>query len=66
MDEIGRNAAFGVDPYDIDGIADNFRYFSENPPELQDRIESAYKISREYSWERTAGKHYALYQSLRG
>ena len=66
MDEIGRNAAFGVDPHDIDGIADTFRYFSDGSPELQERVDAAYKISREYSWESTAGKHYALYQSLIG
>ena len=66
MDEIGRDAAFGVDPYDIDGIADTFRYFSDDPPELQAHIEAAYKISQEYSWKNTAEKHYVLYQSLRG
>ncbi|MBQ7403189.1 MAG: glycosyltransferase family 4 protein [Lentisphaeria bacterium] len=66
MDEIGRDAAFGVDPHDINSIADTFHYFSENPPDLSARVEAAYNISREYSWEKTAEKHYALYQSLMG
>lgn len=64
MDEIGRDAAVGVDPDDIDGIADVFRYFSEAPAELQTRVERAYQISQEYTWCSTAEKHYDLYQKV--
>lgn len=64
MDEIGRDAAVGVDPDDIDGIADVFRYFSAAPADLEERVEKAYQISQEYTWQSTAEKHYELYQQI--
>ncbi len=64
MDEIGRDAAVGAEPEDIDSIADVFHYFSESSADLQDRIEKAYQISQEYSWQKTAEKHSILYQQV--
>ncbi len=64
MDEIGRDAAVGVDPDDIDGIADVFRYFSAAPEDLQRRVEAAYQISQEYTWENTAEKHFEVYRKV--
>lgn len=64
MDEIGRDAAVGVDPDDIDGIANVFRYFSAAPEDLQKRVEEAYQISQEYTWQNVADKHYELYKQM--
>lgn len=66
MDEIGRDAAVGVEPDDIDGIADVFRYFSAAPADLEKRVEAAYQISQEYTWQSTAEKHYKLYCDIKG
>ena len=64
MDEIGRDAAVGVNPDDIDGIADVFRYFSAAPEDLQKRVDEAYQISQEYTWQNVAEKHYELYKKV--
>ena len=64
MDEIGRDAAYGVEPENIDAIAEVFKIFSANPPELQKRVESAYPISLEYSWENAVKRLYDLFQDL--
>lgn len=64
MDEIGRDAAVGVEPDDIYGIADVFRYFSAAPADLEKRVEAAYQISQEYTWQSTAEEHYKLYQRM--
>ena len=53
-----------MDPDDIDGIADVFRYFSAASEDLQRRVEAAYQISQEYTWENTAETHYELHQQI--
>lgn len=65
MDEIGRDAAVGIDPDDIDAVAEVFRYFSAAPEELQKRVETAYRIAGEYSWKRSAEQLYRLYKSVK-
>ena len=64
MDELGRNAAVGVEPDDIDAIAECFHYFSAEPADLQKRVDTAYQIAQEYTWENTVEKHYKLYQMV--
>ena len=64
MDEIGRDAAYGVDPDDIDDIARTFAIFSAGGKELEKRIEQAFAISQEYSYEKTAAEYIKIYKQL--
>ena len=64
MDEIGRNAAYGVDPYDIDKIAETFAIFSAGGKDVEKRVEQAYAISKEYSYEKTVQEYVKIYKTL--
>ena len=64
MDEIGRNAAYGVDPDDIDKIAETFAIFSAGGKDVELRTEQAFAISQEYSYEKTAETYVQIYKSL--
>ena len=64
MDEIGRDAAYGVAPDDIDEIARTFAIFSAGGCEVERRTAQAYKISQEYSYEKTAAAYIELYKKL--
>ncbi len=64
MDEIGRDAAYGVDPNDIDGIAETFGLFSAGGKGVDHRVEQAYNISQEYSYEKTANIYIHTYKKL--
>lgn len=64
MDEIGRDAAYGVTPDDIDKIAETFAVFSAGGKEVQQRVEQAYAISQEYSYEKTVETYVRIYKKL--
>ena len=64
MDEIGRNAAYGVDPDDIDKIAETFAVFSAGGRDVELRTEQAFAISQEYSYEKTASAYVEIYKQL--
>ena len=64
MDEIGRDAAYGVNPDDIDKIAETFAVFSAGGKEVQQRVEQAYAISQEYSYEKTVETYVKIYKKL--
>ena len=66
MDEIGRDAAFSVEPDDIDSISDMFAVFSAGGAEVDARVQMAYDISQEYSWQKSAAKTFELYCQLSG
>ena len=64
MDEIGRDAAYGVNPDDIDEIARTFAIFSAGGNEVEKRTADAYTISQEYSYEKTAKAYVEIYKKL--
>ena len=64
MDEIGRDAAWGVDPDDIDAIAELFARFSGGGDEIDRRVDSAYNISLEYSYQKTVDTYVNIYRKL--
>ena len=64
MDEIGRDAAYGVNPDDIDEIARTFAIFSAGGSEMEKRVADAYTISQEYSYEKTAKAYVEIYKKL--
>ena len=66
MDEIGRDAAYSVEPEDTDSIKEVFARFSAGGAELDARVRQAYGISQEYSWKKAAADTFALYCKLCG
>ena len=64
MDEIGRNAAYGVEPDDIDKIAETFALFSAGGKDVELHTEQAFAISQEYSYAKTAETYVQIYKSL--
>ena len=64
MDEIGRDAAYGVNPENIDEIAETFSIFSAGGSDVQKRTAQAYTISNEYSYAKTVEKYIEIYKSL--
>lgn len=66
MDEIGRDAAFGVNAFDIDAVKELFAKFSAFGDEVSTRVERGWQISQEYTWERCAERTFDLYRQLSG
>ena len=66
MDEIGRDAAYGVDAYDTDAVKELFEKFSAGGSEVKARVEKAYRLSLDYTWAGCAEKTYELYRQLCG
>lgn len=64
MDEIGRDAAWGVEPNNIDEISEMFVRFSAGGKEIDQRVDEAYKISLEYSYFKTTEAYVELYRKL--
>ena len=64
MDEIGRNAAYGVSPDNIDEISEIFALFSNGGKEIEKRVTEAYNISLEYSYRKTTETYVSLYKKL--
>ena len=64
MDEIGRDAAWGIDPYNVDQIAEMFARFSAGGKDIDDRVHEAYRISLEYSYAKTAATYVNIYKML--
>jgi len=64
MDEIGRDAAYGVEPDDIDKIAETFAIFSAGGKDVELHTEQAFAISQEYSYAKTAETYVQIYKSL--
>ncbi len=64
MDEIGREAAFGVNAFDINAVKELFAKFSASDEEVLLRVEKAWQISHEYTWEKCAERTFELYRQL--
>lgn len=66
MDEIGRDAAFGVDAFDINAVKELFLKFSASGDDVSARVQKARQISLEYTWEKCAERTIGVYHQLCG
>ena len=67
MDEIGRDAAFSIDPHKTDEITAQMVHFAQMSAAERDAIrEREQKIAAEYSWEKTARETLNVYRKLKG
>jgi glycosyltransferase involved in cell wall biosynthesis len=60
--EVCGEAAFYVDPYDIESIADGLRTVLTNPELRRELIEKGLERSRLFSWRESAMQHVRLFQ----
>lgn len=65
MEEIGRDTAISVDPYDTASVCAIFRRFAERGPDITRRIAAGLDIAKEYTWERTARETLKVYDIAR-
>ncbi len=66
MDEIGRDAAFGVQAEDVDAVVEKFERFLDGGEELAARVEAGRRIAEEYSWSNTARRTLEVFAEVVG
>ncbi len=64
MDEVCGDAAYLVDPYSLDDIADGLEHLFNDPETRQCLSRRAVAQARLYSWERAATETIAIYQQV--
>lgn len=64
--EVAADAAFSIDPADIDGWAAAIRHAAEDSAWRADRILAGHRQAVEFSWDQTANDHVQLLSVLAG
>lgn len=62
--EIGQNAAMYFNPHSVDNIYEVMNQACQNESILRKLTNDGFQRVQFFSWEKTAAKHYSLYQSL--
>lgn len=63
--EVGGAAAFLVDPYDVDSIADGIgRLLAEGPAERSARVAAGIRQAARFTWEDSGARHAAVYRAV--
>ena len=66
LPEVVGGAAVLVDPYDVDAIVDGLRRVLTNPTLAAEMRQKGIARAREFSWERSVAKTWAVYQQIAG
>ena len=66
LPEVVGDAAVLVDPYEVDAIVDGLRRVLTNPALAEDMRRKGIERAREFSWERSVAKTWAVYQTIAG
>jgi glycosyltransferase involved in cell wall biosynthesis len=66
LPEVVGDAAVLVDPYDVDAIVDGLRRVLTNPALAAEMGRKGIERAREFSWERSVAKTWAVYQTIAG
>ena len=64
MDEIGRDAAWGIEADDIDGFANIFERFADDGGEVAARAMKGLQIAKDYTWKKTAEQTLSLFAEV--
>jgi len=66
LPEVVGDAAVLVNPYDVDAIVDGLRRVLTDPVLAADMRRKGIERAREFSWERSVAKTWAVYQTIAG
>jgi glycosyltransferase involved in cell wall biosynthesis len=66
LPEVVGDAAVLVNPYDVDAIVDGLRRVLTDPVLAADMSRKGIERAREFSWERSVAKTWAVYQTIAG
>jgi glycosyltransferase involved in cell wall biosynthesis len=66
LPEVVGDAAVLVNPYDVDAIVDGVRRVLTDPALAADMRRKGIERAREFSWERSVAKTWAVYQTIAG
>jgi glycosyltransferase involved in cell wall biosynthesis len=66
LPEVVGDAAVLVDPYDVDALVDGLRRVLTNPTLAAEMRRKGIERAREFSWERSVAKTWAVYQTIGG
>jgi glycosyltransferase involved in cell wall biosynthesis len=66
LPEVVGGAAVLVNPYDVDDIVDGLRRVLTNPALAAEMRQKGIERAREFSWERSVAKTWAVYQQIAG
>jgi glycosyltransferase involved in cell wall biosynthesis len=66
LPEVVGDAAVLVNPYDVDAIVDGLRQVLTDPVLAADMSRKGIDRAREFSWERSVAKTWAVYQTIAG
>jgi glycosyltransferase involved in cell wall biosynthesis len=66
LPEVVGDAAVLVNPYDVDAIVDGLRRVLTDPALAADMSRKGIERAREFSWERSVAKTWAVYQTIAG
>jgi glycosyltransferase involved in cell wall biosynthesis len=66
LPEVVGDAAVLVDPYDVDAIVDGLRRVLTNPAMAAEMRRKGIERAREFSWEQSVAKTWAVYQTIGG
>src|SRR6185436_1993936 len=66
LPEVAGDAAVLVDPYDVDSLVDGLRRVLTNPALAAEMRRKGIERAREFSWERSVAKTWAVYQTIGG